>query len=465
MTTIPRRDLVAALPSRQGHIAPMDRHDRMKLNVLISNFGSFGDIIPFLDIGRALRERGHAVTFATTTDFRAPVEESGLAFRAIAPARRMAELHADPDLWDPKRGLKLMFDLAVELSEPSLRIVEEERRLALSEGGAFVAVGGMLSFGLRLARELRRFPLMTLFLSPFLMRSRHKPPILPGLPLPSWLPGPAIHGIQRLAERFVVDPERLPALNDLRATLGLAPIGNLSDWLPSPDRLCLMAPPWFAPPQTDWLPQTRQTGFPRVETIGFTGAVSADLDAFLRAGSKPVVVTYGSTMRHGRAFFRTASRICAEAGRRAVLVTGDADTVSDPRPPNQFVVDRAPFDALLPQASALIHHGGIGTCFEALAAGILQVIVPNGFDQPDNAARIAGLGLGIRLSRKALARRGATALSRMVADPTILRNCEDARHRCARENGITDACALIEAMAEEAGPPLRPHLNLADSVA
>ena len=68
MTTIPRRDLVAALPSRQGHIAPMDRHDRMKLNVLISNFGSFGDIIPFLDIGRALREPAEREAWSAARD-------------------------------------------------------------------------------------------------------------------------------------------------------------------------------------------------------------------------------------------------------------------------------------------------------------------------------------------------------------------------------------------------------------
>ncbi len=185
-----------------------------------------------------MRGRGHAVTFATTTNFREPIEASGLGFRAIGTAERMEELHADPGLWQPKQGMKLMFDLAVELSEPSRRIVEEELRRSQSEGMPFVAVGGMLSFGLRIARDLQRFPLMTVFLSPFLMRSRHRPPVLPGLPLPVWLPGPAIHRIQRLAERFVVDPQRLPALNTLRAKLGLGPIRNLSDWLPSTDRLC-----------------------------------------------------------------------------------------------------------------------------------------------------------------------------------------------------------------------------------
>lgn len=451
--------------SQQGRIEHMKRHRATKLNVLLSNLGSFGDIIPFLDMGKALHGRGHAVTFATTSNFREQVEASGLTFEAIGSARRMEQLHADPDLWQSKRGIKLMFDLAVELAEPSRRIVEEELRQSRSEGVPFVAVGGMLSFGLRLARDRHVFPLTTVFLSPFLMRSRYQPPILPGFPLPSWLPGPVIHRIQRLAERFVIDPKRLPALNALRAKLGSGPIRNLSDWLPSPDRLCLMVPPWFAPPQPDWLPQTRQTGFPRVTTGGFTGEMSPELLAFLRAGEKPVVVTYGSTMRHGREFFRAASRACAEAGRRAVLVTGDAEPLGGPGPPNQIVERRAPFDALLPHAGALIHHGGIGTCFEAFDAGIPQMVIPNGFDQFDNAARIAKLGLGTRLSRQELTKHGASALTRMMTHPTILQNCESARQQCSRQDGIADACTIIEAMGGVSGPPLRERLGFAEPIA
>ena len=62
------------------------------------------------------------------------------------------------------------------------------------------------------------------FLSPFLMRSRHWAPVLPGL-----------------------------ALDARRGELGLRPIRNLSDWLPSPGRLCPMAPPRQ---NTAWSPRS-----------------------------------------------------------------------------------------------------------------------------------------------------------------------------------------------------------------
>ena len=46
-----------------------------------------------------------------------------------------------------------------------------------------------------------------------------------------------------------------------------------------------------------------------------------------------------------------------------------------------------PFSAILPRCAAIVHHGGIGTCAQALAAGIPQLVSPFGFDQPDNAVR------------------------------------------------------------------------------
>ncbi|GJD75074.1 glycosyltransferase [Methylobacterium goesingense] len=59
-----------------------------KCRILISNLGSLGDIIPFLDIGKTLLGRDHDVTFATTPKHRVQIEASGLIFRAIGSARR-----------------------------------------------------------------------------------------------------------------------------------------------------------------------------------------------------------------------------------------------------------------------------------------------------------------------------------------------------------------------------------------
>ena len=52
-----------------------------------------------------------------------------------------------------------------------------------------------------------------------------------------------------------------------------------------------------------------------------------------------------------------------------------------------------PFSSVFPLCAAVVHHGGIGTCAQALAAGVPQLTMPLAFDQPDNATRLSRLGV------------------------------------------------------------------------
>lgn len=430
----------------------MIRHDHRPARIVLSTFGSHGDVLPYIAIGTELAARGHEVSVATSRSFEPHVVKAGLGFHALCGAEEMDALHADPHLWHPTKGLRLMFDLAVKLAPSDLGILGRERARADADGRPFAAVAGPLSFGARLARDGSRFPLITVYLAPFLMRSRHAPPELPGIDLPSWLPGPVTHTVQRILEHTIVDPRRLPALNALRRALGLRAIGNLSDWLPSPDHLLLMAPSWFAPPQPDWPRQTTQVAFPRAGSSGDSDRIGEDLQRFLDTGPDPVVVTYGSSMQHGRRFFEAAARACAGSGQRAVLVSGRPERIAALGVPDQMIVRYAPFDALFRRARAVIHHGGIGTCSEAFAAGIPQIVVPNGFDQGDNAARVARCGLGVRLTGTDLARAGTAIVKRTVSDPAMAQACARARAMCAGSDGIADACDVIEAAAARRDP-------------
>lgn len=435
----------------------MIRHDHRPARIVLSTFGSHGDVLPFIAIGMELAARGHEVSVATSRNFEPHVVKAGLGFHALCGVEQMDALHADPHLWHPTKGLRLMFDLAVKLASSDLGILERERARADADGRPFAVVAGPLSFGARLARDGSRFPLITVYLAPFLMRSRHAPPELPGIDLPSWLPGPVTHTVQRILEHTIVDPVRLPALNALRRALGLRAIGNLSDWLPSPDHLLLMAPSWFAPPQPDWPRQTTQVAFPRAGSSGDSDRIGEDLQRFLDSGPDPIVVTYGSSMQHGRRFFEAAARACAESGQRAVLVCGRPERIAAIREPGQVIVRYAPFDALFRRARAVIHHGGIGTCSDAFAAGIPQIVVPNGFDQGDNAARITRCGLGVRVTGTDLAHAGTAIVKRTVSDPAMAQACARARALCAGSDGIADACDVIEAAAGRR-VPLPPNL-------
>jgi UDP:flavonoid glycosyltransferase YjiC (YdhE family) len=88
-------------------------------------------------------------------------------------------------------------------------------------------------------------------------------------------------------------------------------------------------------------------------------------------------------------------------GKRAVLLVG-RDPRNRPKeslPDTVIVCEYASYARLFPHATAIVHQGGVGTTAEALRAGKPMLVVPFGFDQLDNAARVTALGIGRTISR------------------------------------------------------------------
>ena len=85
-----------------------------------------------------------------------------------------------------------------------------------------------------------------------------------------------------------------------------------------------------------------------------------------------------------------------------------------------------------------MHHGGIGTCAQGLAAGLPQLVMPMAYDQLDNATRLKRLGVASQISRKKF--RGpavAEALEPLLADEAV----RVAGRRCAEQTNPTAALA------------------------
>jgi UDP:flavonoid glycosyltransferase YjiC (YdhE family) len=69
-----------------------------------------------------------------------------------------------------------------------------------------------------------------------------------------------------------------------------------------------------------------------------------------------------------------------------------------------------------------VGHGGSGTTFGALAAGVPLVVVPFFADQPVNAARVAAAGAALTVEPGgALAPRLRAALETVLGDPSYRR--------------------------------------------
>jgi UDP:flavonoid glycosyltransferase YjiC (YdhE family) len=129
------------------------------------------------------------------------------------------------------------------------------------------------------------------------------------------------------------------------------------------------------------------------------------------------------------------------------LVTAFPEQVPASLPKAVRHVRYAPFGRLLPRAAALVHHGGIGTAVQAMAAAVPQLVVPVGYDQPDNAARLVRLGVARTLLPRQFRADAATRdLGWLLSSPTVAESCATVARRFVDDRAREAACDVIEAM-------------------
>lgn len=123
------------------------------------------------------------------------------------------------------------------------------------------------------------------------------------------------------------------------------------------------------------------------------------------------------------------------------------------RPPHVHVERYIPQSQLAPRCDLIVTHGGSGTVLAALANGLPLVVVPLGADHPENAARVADLGVGrVVPGAEATADAVRAAVRTVLADPSYRRNAERLRDEIRALPGPERAVSLLERLAAERRP-------------
>jgi rhamnosyltransferase subunit B len=416
------------------------------MRVLITTFGTLGDLDPYLALGRGLAERGHEPAIATHELYRDRIETAGMGFHPVRPVARPEDREAFARAMSPRLGSKYVLrDLVI----PHLRDSWEDTVRAARD--AELVVTHPLTFAGRIFAEEAGLPWVSTVLAPISFFSRHDFPVVPPFPH-AWrfygipgVPGALIR-LFRAITRSWTAPVR-----ELRAERGLPPGGDpLYEGQHSPLLTLALFSPVMATPQPDWPPSARLTGFLFRDTFG-AGALDPELEAFLAAGPAPIVFTLGtSAVAVAGSFYEESLLSARRLGMRAVLMVGD-DPGNLPRSPlggDAIAVARAPHAALFPRAAAVVHHGGIGTLGQALRAGRPMLVVPWSHDQPDNARRAGRLGVAAILSpRRYRADRAARALERLLGEPEVGARAAEVGGVVRAEEGVRTACEAIEEAA------------------
>jgi len=422
------------------------------LNVLLPTVGSSGDVHPVVALALALKARGHRTTVITNPVFQELIEGQGLGFLPLGTIEQAHEAIADPDLWHPRKGFEVV---ARRVMIPA--ISEVYRHIERHADATTVVAASGIALGARIAHERLGVPLATVHLQPSMIRSQVDMGMTGNVRISAtqamWLK----RGFFRLVDWLVIDRALKRPLNDFRATLGLAPVARVMHrWLHSPQLVIGFFPEWFAAVQPDWPANTHLVGFPLWDS-GQSSTLTADAETFVAEGAPPVVFTPGSAAATLHRYFRESVAAARQLGIRAMLVTNFPDQVPVDLPSHVKAFGYQPFSVLLPRASLLVHHGGIGTLAQTICAGIPHLVVPNGHDQFDNAWRIEQLGLGRRIPQTSY-RAGLVArtLRDILDDEAGRARCVEAAPRIDSALAVRKACELIETLL-----PSNQRLDLA----
>jgi rhamnosyltransferase subunit B len=413
--------------------------------IVIATIGSLGDLHPCLALALELTRRGHHVTIATTPHYRSKVEVLGIPFRPIRPDWDPTDPELVRQCDDLKKGPEVLYR---KMLLPELRGTYADLLSVAQHADLLIA--GELVYAAPLVAEKLKLRWVSAILSPFSFFSSFDPSVMVNAPALIHLrkAGPSVYraglNVGRLATRHWSNPVR-----DLRREQGLRlecdPV--FRDKF-SPYLVLALFSHWLAEPQPDWPPHTFQPGFVYFANPSEGANLSSQLSNFLASGTEPIVFTQGSTAVHSPGdFYKVSAAAAKRLGRRAVLLGNKAGSEVDS--PDLLTLSYASYFQLFPHAVVNVHQGGSGTTGEALRSGRPQLIVPYGWDQPDNAARVQRLGVGLHLARTEYSVETATtALKALLDTSRFSLRATAVGEQMATEDGLALACDAIDSVLE-----------------
>jgi UDP:flavonoid glycosyltransferase YjiC (YdhE family) len=409
--------------------------------IVFCTFGSLGDLYPLVSLAREMKTRGHSPVLATSPVYRTLIEAGGLDFHPVRPDVDVSNPSILRRIMDRRTGGRYLF---CDIILPALRESYEDTAQIASEADLLV-IHPIAVAALLLARKSGK-PWASVAVAPMSLCSAYDPPLFSGLPFAEKLAslGPGVQKIALKAIAAMFEPV-WKQYRDFEKELGLSRAPNPLLWGHSPHLTLGLFSPLLAAPQRDWPANAYATGFP---FLSHTDGNTPQLQEFLDSGEPPIVFTLGSAAVGAAGdFYEQSVEVARRLGRRAVLLVGrdPQNQPKHPLPSSVLAVQYAPHSAVFPRACVVVHQGGIGTTGEAMRAGRPTLVVHYGHDQPDNAARLARLGMARSIPRERYTCEIAVREIRaLVEDASYAAHAAGIGARIRTERGTVTACDLLE---------------------
>lgn len=432
------------------------------MRVLLHLVGELGHHLPSFPLGRALAARGHEVVYLATRDMQREIEARGFRYAPVYddvwPLGTMAAHNqlTPEDLASAVmvRRKRMLDERVRELVERRIREIEPD--VALVDNIARDVVLLVHRLGLPCLRISASLPLALDDVPPIactlapdadhfqLEIERHRAPLC--FAQPAMLADLSIQ-----VARDGYPPREVAVRSSLVPELSRYPLATLCEEpfdFPRRDRplYCAHRPELDRPESVD----DELRGF-----VGEHAVIAMSLGSQSgRYGHAPAVYQALVDTMRAHPEWRAVVGASERYFRHACLASA---------PSNVLVRSYVPQLWLLRRARAFVTHAGLGSVREAIALRVPMIAIPQMYDQPGNAARVAHHGIGICLPPETVTTpRLEAALASLLDDARGYRAriaLLDAA--CQRSVEQIDTVAIVEAAARSAPPrrPARPALQ------
>jgi MGT family glycosyltransferase len=230
---------------------------------------------------------------------------------------------------------------------------------------------------------------------------------------------------RRLRRRHGLDPDR--ARNIFQVIEGdLTLLADVPEYAPTcelPDNVHYVGPILWKSQWKDWTaPRWFRELDPARPTVYFTLGSSGEVD-----------------------YFRQVRDVFADTRYQVIMTTGGLVAGVDRLPNNIHVLDFAPGLEIMKRSDVVLNHGGNGTIYQAIAAGIPIIGIPAHVDQERNLQRVEDLGFGLKLREKTCTgEKILEAVGEVVRNPRYRQAARELQRAALKYDGPVAAAELID---------------------
>lgn len=419
------------------------------MKILITTYGTLGDVQPYVALGKGLLHCGHQVILGTSERFRDFVEDHGLTFghmddgllAIIDTDMGKAMLENTTNLFDvAKQNIKL----GKQLKPLQIAQLRETWELAKSVKPNFLLYHPKTGAAPHIAEKLGIGSALVTPIPMLVPTSEWPFPVLSGVKLGGWYNRLSYTIITALSGIFLGK-----YIRTFRHDIGLKPMTKF-DLLKNGEGQDIpvlhTVSESVLPRPSDWPTSAYMTGYCFLDREKDWQPPSGLRD-FLDAGPPPVYIGFGSMAgSNPQQLAGTVIEALQQAEVRGIIATGWGGLKPKLLPDSILKIESAPHDWLFPWLSAVVHHGGAGTTAAGLRSGRPSVIVPFFGDQPFWGRLVHSLGAGTKpIPRKKLtADQLAVAIREAISNPDLQKRAEDIGKKIRQEDGINNAVNVIE---------------------